>query len=197
MSAPETKNNIFLFPDERDRRGGRPVEGGRQYPVGYHLLLFLFFHRNKFVTLLSVAASMSQLQVVYVGGVATFSQGDNVVDRRAKWVGVFQTEVHRLAADTTYRLRCVDPLLILFKLTAMRSFLVRPVSHIITNTKERSRRSLVCPYSYLIEKARCRSRTGKVTMTGMTPSFPGCHRYKGDYRKEYMNNPMRYFVVPI
>lgn len=44
--------------------------------------------------------------------------------------------------------------------------------HIITNTKERSCRSLVCPYSYLIEKARCRSRTGKVTMTGMAPVLP-------------------------
>lgn len=122
--CPHLKRKIiFLFPDERDRRGGRPVEGGRQYPVGYHLLLFLFFHRNKFVTLLSVAASMSQLQVVYVGGVATFSQGDNVVDRRAEGVGVFQTEVHRLATDPAHGLRCVYSLPVLLKLTAVSAYL--------------------------------------------------------------------------
>ena len=66
---------------------------------------------------------MSQLQVVYVGGVATFSKRDDMIYRGAKWVGVFQTEVHRLATDPAHRLRCVYSLPVLLKLTAVPAYL--------------------------------------------------------------------------
>ena len=40
------------------------------------------------------------------------------------------------------------------------------------NTKAGALPASACPYSYLIEKARCRNCTGKVTITGMTPVLP-------------------------
>ena len=70
---------------------------------------------------------MSQLQVVYVGRVATFIQGDNVIYCRTEWVGIFQGEVHWLPADPAHSLRSIDPFLILLKLCSVLAVLIRSV----------------------------------------------------------------------
>ena len=61
-----------------------------EYPVADHVQLAVDLPPwYKFVGLLPVAASVCQLQVVDVARVSAFSQGDNVIYRRAEGVGVF------------------------------------------------------------------------------------------------------------
>lgn len=100
-------------------------------------MFFHLFHSDQLVALSSVAATMRELEVVDVGGVSTFSQGNDVIYRWAEGVGIFQAEVHRLATDSTHGLRCVDPLLILLKLCPVRSVLIGPVAccHIYHRSK--------------------------------------------------------------
>ena len=121
--APHNSNQSIVSHWLRWR--DHPVEGRRENPVGYNLLLFDLFVWHQLVALLPVAATMRKLKVVYVGGVSAFSQGDDVVNSWTEGVGIFQTEVHRFPADSTHGLRRIDPLLILFKLTAMWSVFVK------------------------------------------------------------------------
>jgi len=107
---------------------------------------------------------MRKLKVVYVGGVPAFSQGDDVVNSWTEGVGVFQTKVHRLPADSTHGLRRIDPLLILFKLTAMWSVFVKslPCCHYSHQHKRAAARSSVCPY-----KLNCAER---LPVSGVAPN---------------------------
>ena len=123
---------------QRGRRVGGPVKSCRQQTIRNDSLLFTAEAiESHLVTLLPVAGEVGQLQVGYVGGVATFIDRDDMVYRRTEGVGIFQTEVHRLPADPADRLRGIDPLLILFKLCPVLAVLVWSVTccHKFTNTK--------------------------------------------------------------
>ena len=79
---------------------------------------------------------MRELKVVDVRRMTTFAHGDDVVYGGAQRMGVLQGEVHGPPAYTAYRLRCVDPLLILFILGTVSLLFVRSVSHSLYNAKE-------------------------------------------------------------
>ena len=70
------------------RRAG-PVIGSWQHPVGYDLSFLCCFAWHELVTLLPVAATMGKLKVGYVRGVASFSQGYDVVYCWTEGVGIF------------------------------------------------------------------------------------------------------------
>ena len=127
---------FFLVSPERS-----PIKRCRQHPVRYDLRRSCVLTLDQLVRLCSVAATMCKLKVVYVGRVSTFGHRDDMVHGSTQRVGCFQAEVHRLPTDGTHSLCREYPLLILFKLGPMRSFLVRSVRH---NLHQRKRPSL-CP----------------------------------------------------
>ena len=118
-----------------------PIKRCRKQTIRHHCLLIIAeVVELHLVRLLPVTSEVCQLQVVYIRGVASFVDRYDVIYRRAEGVGVFQTEVHRLPADPADRLRCIDPLLILFKLCPVFSIFFRSVTccHNITNEKDRA-----------------------------------------------------------
>ena len=100
-----------------------------EHPVADHVQLAVDLPPwYKFVGLLPVAASMCQLQVVDVARVSAFSQGDNVVNRRAERMRILQGEVHRLSADSADGLCSEYSFSVLLELCAVLAVLVRSVT---------------------------------------------------------------------
>jgi hypothetical protein len=73
-----------------------PVAGVRK--VSVEILFFFRLIREQFITFVSVADSVRKLEVVEVGGVASFCDWDDVVNRWRKRVICRKGFVYRLAA---------------------------------------------------------------------------------------------------
>ena len=79
----------------------RPVVMKRKHAVAYQFYFALFFRLHKFVCLLSVAASVSELKVRDVCWVSTFGYWYDMIYCWRERVRILQAEVHRLTADAT------------------------------------------------------------------------------------------------
>ena len=71
--------------------------------------------RKEFIGLLPVAAPVGQLQIIPVTWMPTFCDRNDVVNTRRQWVRIPHTEIHRLTANTTQCLGCVNFLFSPFK----------------------------------------------------------------------------------
>lgn len=81
-----------------------PIKRPSQVPIRCNLLSLSVLSR-KLITFLSITSPMSQLQVVNVTWMTTFTYWNNVINTWTKWVRILQALVDRLATNTTNSLR--------------------------------------------------------------------------------------------
>ena len=108
---------------------GGPISRMRKNSVRDHFALLDGSALGKnLIRLHTVASPVSQLHILDVTRVATFCNGDNVIDARRQWMRISKRKINRLSTNSANGLCCINLLFISFKCKTVCPVLVRPVS---------------------------------------------------------------------